>query len=411
MNFEAFDCVVIGSGPAGLMAANILEKNNLNYLLLDKNNFAGRKLLITGGKRCNVTNIYNPKEFIDELKFKHRRFLYSTLSKYGTQEILEFFNENNVELALEKKYQYFPKSSKSSDILNALLENIDQRKILLNTTVTDITKENNSFIIETNQKDYITRNVILATGSKSYPKTGSTGDGIIFSKNLGHSFTPFYPAETHVYSEQVKKDKEFLQGISLLDCEVTIKGEKKAYSGGVIFTHFGLSGPLIQNISELIYFNLQNNETELLIRLTTKNITEILEYFEAKENQKARVIRIVEKLTIKRLARFILKISNIDETKLVANISKKEKQTLIENLLRFTVKIDRVENISNSFVNGGGIKTSEVNPKTMESKLVDGLFFAGELLDIHGPIGGFNITMALSTGYTAASSIRRKDNA
>jgi len=402
-----YDVIIIGAGPSGLMAANIFEKRGLEYLIFDKNKAAGRKLLITGGTRCNVTNIFNPKEFIDHLKIKHKRFLFSSLNSFGTKEIKEFFEDKGVQLNLEKEYQYFPKSSKSSDILDALLEDIDYKKLILNTTVKDITYEDNHYIVETISKDYKAKNVIISTGSKSYPKTGSTGDGLLFGKNLGHNFAPFYPAETHVYSDFVKKNKNDLQGLSLLHSEIQIEGNKKIYSGGLLFTHFGLSGPLIQNISELIYLDKLSKDTNLLIKLTDKNESQITELFHLKENQKARVIRILEKLTIKRLAKFILNHLQIDETKLVASTSKKQLQLIIDSLLHFTIPITKVESISNAFVNGGGILTNEINPSTMESKIKEGLYFTGEVLDLHGPIGGFNITIALSTGYTAASNIRR----
>ena len=398
-------CIIVGSGPSGLMAANVLEENNINYLLLEKNKSTGKKLLITGGTRCNVTNKYDVTDFIDHLKIKNKRFLYSTLSNFGTNEVKEFFNKNEVELALEKEYQYFPKSSKSSDILGALLKAIDKTRIKLNTNVISITKKTDYYIVKTNEKEYLTENIIIATGSKSFPKTGSTGDAVIWGKELKHKIIPFYPAETSVYSQFVKRNKEYLQGITLNNCEVSINNQKKKHIGGLIFTHYGISGPVIQNISELIYLELSKVNVELLIKLTNYNETEILSLFEINENQNKRIIRIFEKLTIKRLAKFLLLVLKLDENMLVASLSKQDKQMIIQKLLRFNVKIDKVESIENAFVNGGGIDTSQINPSTMESKISKGLFFIGEALNVHGPIGGFNITIALSTGYTAASNI------
>jgi len=398
-------CIIIGSGPAGLMAASVLEKNSVNYLLFDKNKSLGRKLLITGGTRCNVTNKYPVKEFIEKLKIKNRRFLYSTLSSFGTHEIKNFFEDKGVILSLEKDYQYFPKSSKSSDILYALTSNLNIKNILLETEIINIIKEDNHYTVETKTKEYQTQNIIISTGSKSYPKTGSTGDGINFAKKFGHNYIPFYPAETNVYSNSVKSNKEFLQGISLSNCNVQIKNLKKTHKGDLIFTHFGLGGPVIQNISELIYFELKKGETKIYISTTKNTKEEILELFSNIENQKVRVIRLIEKLTIKRLAKYIMIQLNIDDSLQVANLSKDNKNKIIEKLLRFDIVINNVESISNSFVNGGGVDTFEINPSTMESKISKGLYFAGEVLNLHGPIGGFNITIALSTGYTAAKSI------
>lgn len=399
------DCIIIGSGPAGLMAANVLEENKTNYLILDKNATLGRKLLITGGSRCNVTNKYGVDEFINQLKIKNKRFLYSTLSSFGTKDVKKFMNNHGVELSLEKEYQYFPKSSKSQDIIDALSNNIGSKNIKLNTKVEAIEELGDNYLVKTNRQDFITKNIIIATGSKSYPKTGSTGDGVLWGREFNHKIIPFYPAETHIYSNFVKRNKEYLQGISLNNCEITISNQKRTYEGSLIFTHFGLSGPLIQNISELIYTELLNNEVELTIKLTNWIEPEIDKLFTSKENQNKRIIRILEKLTIRRLAKFVITSLKIEEDKLVASISKLEKRKIYDMLLRFKVKIDRVESIENAYVNGGGISTNEINPKTMESKLNKGLYFVGETLDVHGPIGGFNITIALSTGYTAASNI------
>ncbi len=402
------DCIVIGTGPSGLMAANVLEESKIDYLILEKNRTVGRKLLITGGTRCNVTNKYNVSEFINQLKIKNKRFLYSSLSSFGTKEVKEFFNSNGVELSLEKEYQYFPKSSKSQDIINALLKNIDQNHLKLNTNVESVLKLKEGYLVSTKGKEYLTRNLIIATGSKSYPKTGSTGDGSIWGEENSHTVIPFYPAETHIYSDMVKRNKEFLQGISISNCEVKINNQKKTYLGGLIFTHFGIGGPVIQDISELLYFELLKGETILNVRLSSYSEHEINQLFERKENQSKRVKRILEKLTIKRLAKFILIELKLPEDKLIASISKQEKSKIIDKLLRYNVLIERVESIENAFVNGGGISTNEINPSTMESKLNEGLYFIGETLNVHGPIGGFNITIALSTGYTAASNIGRK---
>ena len=401
------DCLIIGSGPAGLMAANVLERNNLNYILFDKNATLGRKLLITGGTRCNVTNKYNVAEFIDQLKIKNKRFLYSSLSNFGTKDVLEFFINKGVLLSLEKEYQYFPKSSKSQDIIDALRQTISNKNIMLNTKIESIEKTEEGYHVKTNNHSYFSKNVIIATGSKSYPKTGSTGDGVRWGKEFNHEIVPFYPAETHIYSSFVKRNKEFLQGITITDCEVSINNQKKIYAGGLIFTHFGISGPLIQNISELIYFELQKSTVELKIRLTSYSEEQIIHLLESKENQNKRLIRILEKLTIKRLAKYLLLNMKFREDKLVASISKQDIQLIVNKLLKFSVLIDHVESIQNAFVNGGGISTNEINPKTMESKLNRGLYFVGETLNVHGPIGGFNITIALSTGYSAASNIRR----
>ena len=403
------DCIIVGSGPAGLMAANVLQQKGLSYLLIEKNQRVGRKLLITGGTRCNVTNIFNPSEFIDKLKIKNKRFLYSTLSNYGTKEVKAFFEDKGVELALEKDYQYFPKSSKSDDIIAALTKEINLKNIKFDTNVETIIRTNEGYLVKTKKEEYQAYNVIIATGSKSYPKTGSTGDGFLWAENFNHKTIPFYPAETHIYSEYIKRNKGYLQGISLKNSEVKINGKKKTYNGGLIFTHYGLSGPLIQDISELLYFDLLQGRVELSIRVSTASKEVIGDMLNKKENQNKKVIRILEKLTIKRIAKFIILNLGFKEEKLGSSTSNYEKQQILEQLLQFKVEIDKVESIENSYVNGGGISTNEIIPSTMESKINKGLYFVGEVLNVHGPIGGFNITIALSTGYTAAKNVTRRE--
>jgi len=405
---RSFDCIIIGSGPSGLMAANILEESDLKYMVIEKNHYAGRKLAISGGTRCNVTNNFSPSEFINNLKIKNKRFLFSTLNNFGTKEIVTFFENKGVILSLEKTYQYFPKSSKSQDIINALTKELNLENFSFDSKVEIIEKISDGYIVKTNQKSFKTKTVIIATGSKSYPKTGSTGDGYLWGKTFNHETIPFYPAETHVYSEVVKKNKKALQGISLNECEVKINHKKTLYKGGLIFTHFGLSGPVIQDISELLYFELLKGKTIITIKLTPHSKTTILTMLDKKENQNKRIIRIIEKLTIKRLAKYLLMTLSIADDKLISSLSNKEKQLIVTTLLQFEIPIDSVEKIENAYVNGGGISTNEIDPKTMESKLNKGMYFIGELLNVHGPIGGYNITIALSTGYTAANHIKRR---
>ncbi len=400
------DCIIIGSGPAGLMAANVLEQNQAKYLLIEKNHQTGRKLAISGGTRCNVTNKYSPSEFIDKLKIKNKRFLYSTLTNFGTKETVAFFENQGVSLTLEKGYQYFPKSSKSQDIIDALTKNLNMSNFLFDTKVEEIVKQDNGYLVKTLKATYFTINVIIATGSKSFPKTGSTGDGFQWGKLFNHQTVPFYPAETHIYCEEVKQYKKYLQGISLPNCEVHINNQKKMYSGGLIFTHYGLSGPVIQDISELLYFALKKGKAALKIKVTDYAKEIILATLNKQENQPKKILKVLEKLTIKRLARYLLLKLDFKEDKLVSSLSNYEKQLLLNELWQFEIQVDRVENIENAFVNGGGISTNEINPKTLESKLNNGMYFVGEVLDVHGPIGGFNITMALSTGYTAAKNIK-----
>jgi len=398
---KIYDLIIIGGGPAGLMAANVAQQRNLRYLIIDSNNTLGKKLLITGGSRCNVTNRYDVREFIDKLLIKNKRFLYSTLKNFGTNEVIAFLKSKGVELVLENDIKYFPKSSKSRDILNAMTSEIPKDCIKLDNKVVSITK-NETFTIRCKNSVYTSKNVLISTGSKSYPQTGSTGDGALFAELLGHNVIPFYPAETNVHSGFISSQKEFLQGISISNSTLKIRGEKQKYHGDFIFTHFGLGGPVIQTASEFIYHSMKTGNNVIELSLTQKTEEELKMLFSTSKN--LMIQKLLESILIKRLARFLMKYLKIENIK-IQELNKKQIIIIINTLKHFAIKIDRVEEKERSYVNGGGVTTDEINPKTMESKLIKGLYFAGEVTDIHGPIGGFNITIAMSMGCTAIKSI------
>ena len=392
--------VIIGMGPAGLMAGNIMKEANIPFKIVDKNPIPGKKLLLTGGGRCNVTNNLTNREFMDSLSV-NKRFLYSTLSQFSTSEIIQFFKEKDVELVLDKDFKYFPKSNKSKDIVDALSNNIKD-EMILNETVESIKKQN-SFTIKTNKQSIEANYVILATGSTSYPKTGSDGFASRVAKSFGLNTIAFYPAETSVYSSFIKGNKESLQGISISNSVIRIKNTKISHKGNIGFTHFGVSGPGIQHLSEEIYHNLENHQT-ITVSLTELNETQIRALFDdAKETGKS-ILRVLEQCTVNRLARFLMDHFRIDNTK-VKETSNKTINRIIEILLHFEIVIDKVEAKENAYVNGGGIDTKELDPKSFESKKIAGLFFIGEAVDVHGPIGGFNITIAISMGHQTAKHI------
>lgn len=396
-----YDLIIVGGGPAGLMAANVAQQRNLNFLILESNKTLGKKLLITGGSRCNVTNRFDVREFIDKLLIKNKRFLYSTLKSFGTSEVKSFFEKKGVELMLENDIKYFPKSSKSRDILNALTKDIPDSRVKLNRKVFNITK-NDFFKVECETSTYNSKNILIATGSMSYPQTGSTGDGVSFAEKLGHKYIPFYPAETNVHSGFISSQKDSLQGISITNSTLKIIGHKQKYQGDFIFTHFGLGGPVIQTASEFIFHSLKEGNNIIEVSLTEKSEEELKKLMQEESNM--HILKFLDSILIKRLSRFILKFLKIENNK-IQELSKKQKNLIIDSVRNFKIKIDRVEDKEKSYVNGGGVITDEINPRTMESKIVKGLYFAGEVSDLHGPIGGFNITIAMSMGYTAASNI------
>lgn len=399
------EVIIVGGGPAGLMAAKQLDIKGISYVLFDKNPLLGKKLLITGGSRCNVTNNRSKKEFINDLTIKHKKFLYSTLNTFGSEDVIEYMEKNGVPLILENDLKYFPKSNKSIDILNSLSTDM-KGKIILNSLVKKVSQKGD-FIVTTNKGIFTSNYLIIATGSQSFPKTGSTGDGIKFAESFGHETIPFYPAETNVYSSQIARNKEDLQGISILKSTVRIKNTKTTFTGPIMFTHNGVSGPVIQHLSESIYFSLQEGNNKIECSLTDYAENELIDIFTKDSNANIFLLKILNTLTIKRLAKYILTSLKLKNRK-INQISNKDKNKIINTLLRYEILIDKVESKENSYVNGGGVSTKEINPKSFESKIVKNLYFIGETVDVHGPIGGYNITIALSSGYSASHSIIEK---
>ena len=278
--FMIYEVIIIGGGPAGLMSANILSKHQINFLLLEKNERLGKKLLITGGRRSNVTNALPVSAFIDELDFKHKKFLYPTLTSFGPTQIISFFKEKGLTLKLEPPIKYFPETERSESVLDALLRDINNNQIKLKQSVIDIKKEDEIFFIKTRDFIYQSKKVIIATGSKSYPETGSNGDGLIFASHFEIPVNPFTPAETSVYGflNQIPFGK--LKGAQLSNVVLYINGKKTNFKDDLIFTHFGLSGPVIFKASHRIYTSLEKAQTYISFGLTNLNQQELERYFE-----------------------------------------------------------------------------------------------------------------------------------
>jgi predicted Rossmann fold flavoprotein len=390
-----YDVIVIGAGPAGMMASITSAANNNKVLLIEKNASVGKKLALTGGTRCNLTNLKSINDFIKEIPVNNK-MLYSTLNKFGPQDIYDYFNKLGVSLKVEDNDRVFPVDNKATTVIEALYQELIKYKVDINfnETVKEINNNNDYKIVVTDKDSYKTNKIIITTGGCSYPQTGSTGDGYKLAKMLNQEVTKLYPAETFL----ITKESIPLAGLTLDD--VLISLNKKQVNGSLLFTHIGLSGPAIFKISEEVYKQLQDNKyVSINIDLIPNYTLEELLIYLNEYDQKKEIISFVREYLPKRLADYIT--NDMGTNAKIGTISKIKKQLLIENIKNFKIDIKATGTIEQSFVTGGGIDIKNINPKTMESTINKGIYFAGEILDIHGHTGGYNITIALSTGYVA----------
>ena len=406
--------VIIGGGPAGIMAAISAKTNYPNYevIIIEKNSSLGKKLLITGKGRCNITNGADISEFIQNIP-GNGMFLFSVFNNFDNRDIMKLLEDNGVKTKVERGNRVFPISDKSSDVLRALEKQIKKLNISIkfNYKVNDIKykESNNSFIIN---NEITADKLIIATGGKTYPGTGSTGDGYEFAKKMGHTITSIRPSLVPLEIKEKEECKD-LQGLSLKNVNIEIKENKKLiYTdfGEMIFTHFGISGPIIlsssahlirhKNIDKLlkegkikIYIDLKPALTEEQLNLR------ILRDFEKNKNKEYK--NSLDDLLPRKMIDYIIKKSRINPNKKVNEITKEERKGLVELIKKLEFTIERTRPIEEGIITSGGINIKEINPKTMESKLVKNLYFAGEIIDVDAYTGGFNLQIAYSTGYTA----------
>lgn len=408
--------IVIGGGPAGMMAAiSSAEKGN-EVILLEKMQSLGRKLLITGKGRCNITSSLDMEEFIKNTP-GNGMFLYSCYKQFTNQDMIRFLKEEGLEVKEERGNRIFPVTDKSLDVLKCFTKKIKDLpiKVEYNTTVQEILTENHQVIgVKTINNVIKADKVILATGGKSYPLTGSTGDGYELARKLGHTITKIKPSLVPLESYDKNMCKN-LQGLSLKNVKIQLKDIEKnkiIYEdfGEMIFTHFGVSGPTILSSSAHLvrYKNieekLKNNKVILKIdlkpALTEEKLNErILRDFSKQNNKQFK--NSLSELLPQKLIQTVVEISNIDQNKKVNEITKEERKRLVSLLKEFCLKIKGFRPIEEAIITSGGINIKEINPKTMESKIVEGLYFAGEIIDVDSYTGGFNLQIAYSTGYVA----------
>lgn len=400
--------VVIGGGPAGIMSA-IAAAENHDVMLIEKNEKIGKKLFITGKGRCNVTNAKDISEFFDYIP-GNPEFLYSSLYTYTNENVMSFFENIGVKLKVERGDRVFPESDKSSDIIKGLEQELTKRNVnvKLNAKVKDIILKESKIAELVLQDDSRIKGdyFILATGGASYPQTGSSGEGFNFAKKAGHKIITLKPSLVPI---ELKEDyiKE-LQGLSLKNIEIKIKeGNKIIYKefGEMLFTHFGISGPVVLSSSRFVE---QNSSMQAVIDLKPALSEEDLDKRIQKDFSKyinKDFKNSLDDLLPKKLINIIIKLSSIPEDKKVNSITKEERKTLVHLIKNLTFNIKGLRPIAEAIVTAGGVNVKEIDPSTMKSKLVDNLYFAGEIIDVDAYTGGYNIQIAFSTGYLAGKMI------
>ncbi len=411
--------IVIGGGPAGMMSAITSAENGNEVMIIEKMPSFGKKMLITGKGRCNITSSLYMSEFIKNTP-GNGTFLYSAFQNFTNRDIIDFLKSEGLEVKEERGNRIFPVTDKSIDVLNCFKKRIHELNIecKLNTKVEKILiKENKALGVRTEREIIQADKVILATGGKSYPLTGSTGDGYKMASELGHKIIKIKPSlvPLEVYE---KEECKGLQGLSLKNVKIRfidIERNKTIYEdfGEMIFTHFGISGPTIlsgsahlvryKNIDELIKNKKIKLNIDLKPALTEEQLNDrILRDFKEVKNKQFK--HSLDKLLPQKMIQTIINNTQINPEKRVNEITKEERRRIINNLKKFEVTIKGFRPVEEAIITSGGINVKEINPKTMESKIIKGLYFAGEIIDVDAYTGGFNLQIAYSTGYTAGKS-------
>lgn len=410
--------IVVGGGAAGMFAAIAAAKNGHQVTLYEKNEKLGKKIFITGKGRCNITNAADMEELFDAV-VTNSKFLYSSFYGYTNQNVIDFFEDAGVPVKIERGNRVFPISDHSSDVIRALEREMKKVgvKVCLNTEVKSVEAEKGKFN-KVVLKDATTQTAdvcIVATGGLSYRSTGSTGDGFRFAENVGHKVTQCFPSLVPMETKEPWICE--LQGLSLRNVEAKIlDGKKELYKdfGEMLFTHFGVSGPLIISASSYVgkkFMDKNGQKKELTLEIDLKPaLTEeqldqrVLRDFE--ENHNRQFKNAITKLFPTKLIPVMLELGGIDPEKKVNSIEKEERKQFVHLIKHFRMTLTGLRGYPEAIITKGGVNVKEIDPGTMESKLVKGLYFAGEVLDLDALTGGFNLQIAWSTGYAAGNAIQ-----
>ena len=408
-NKTIFDVVVIGGGPAGMMAAGRARELGAKVLLLEKNAALGRKLLLTGKGRSNITKAeFSPRELLKKYG-REGDFLLHPLSVFGGKETIDFFEKKGLKTKIERGKRIFPQSDKAADVLNILISYLEKGKveIMTNSEVKKIIKEKNRIVkvILKDGEEILAKNYIIATGGKSYPGTGSIGEGYQWAKELGHKVNKLRPVLVPL---KIKENwPKMAQGLSLKNVELTVfQNNKKQDSrfGEMLFTHFGISGPIVLDLSGKVGELLEKGEVKLVLDLKPALDFETLDKrlqsdFSKYSNKLFK--NSLSDLLPQKLISIIVDLSGINPEKKVNEITRQERQKLVKLLKGLEMRVSSLLGFETAIVTAGGVSLKEIDSKTMKSKLIENLFFAGEIIDLHGPTGGYNLQLCWSTGYLA----------
>lgn len=403
--------MVIGGGAAGMMAAIAAAWGGCSVLLLERNEKLGKKIYITGKGRCNVTNACDTADLFAQIP-RNAKFMYSAVYAYDNFRVMDFFEQNHTPLLTERGGRVFPVSGHASDIIRALERQLRSLgvTIKLNARVRSIVQKPDGGFLATDADGnaYTAQKVVLATGGLAYPSTGSTGDGYVFAGNFGHTIEPTSPSLVAIETKEAYIPK--LQGLSLKNVRASVyDGKKKLYDefGELLFTHFGVSGPLILSAGSLVHERLLDHPLQLLIDLKPALTEEQLDrriLHDFAQNQNRQFKNALNRLLPSKLIPVVIELSGIQAEKKIHEITKEERGRLLMTLKRFPGTLTGFRGFNEAVITRGGVRVKEIDSSTMESKLVKGVYFAGELLDVDALTGGYNLQIAWSSGYLAGTS-------